>query len=408
MTELLKKKILYITNVNLEGQYLPGVINKINGQLKAFTAGGFETAVLYPGNSKRLVFKKGNGGCLFFKGARMVDPHSSFFKKLVSHLKVVWSGSLCFDKCSNVIVNEKYDAVYLRFYLPGRDLIRFLKTLRKECPGTLLLLEYPTLNVVTEMKKRDKVSRISYYFNQKRIGLLNRLTDYIITLTKDEILFDKPVLQMPNGIELAGILPVSLPVFGNQLVLLGVASDCAFYHGFDKVIKGLAKYKTAGGSIKILFRVISNPLSRNVDELRALAKDLDVADMVSFELPKSREELAEEYSQVHIGMGTLALHRIGLMDNYSLKHREYAAFGLPFVMSKGDDHFEDSPFVMTVERDEEPLDIQAVLDFYTSLRSNYPDYPQAFRKSIENTITWEAQMKDIFAAINRGKEKQVV
>ena len=402
-----KKKVLYITNVNIEGKFLPGVINKIKGQIQAFGNSGFDASILYSGSNDKIILQSPGFSNRSFHGARCVKFKDGLISKLVSHLKVAWFGSINFKNCYTAI-NSDFDVIYLRFYLPGTDLIRFLKRLKKDKPSTLILLEYPTLNVVEELKKRDMVGRVTYYLNKNKIRELNQYTDYVVTLTKDKILFDKPALQMPNGIELAGILPAPLPAFDNQLVLLGVASDCAFYHGFDKVIKGLARYKSQKRHAKVLFRIVSNPLSRNVDELRALAKGLDVADMVSFELPKSREELAEEYSQVHIGMGTLALHRIGLMDNYSLKHREYAAFGLPFVMSKGDDHFEDSPFVMTVERDEEPLDIQAVLDFYTSLRSHYPDYPQAFRKSIENTITWEAQMKDIFAAINKGKEKQAV
>lgn len=402
-----KKKVLYITNVNIAGKFLLGVINKIEGQLKAFENAGFEASVLYLGNDEKVVLQSPNQSSQLFNGGRHVRPEGSLISKLVNHLRVAWFGSINFENCYSAI-GDNFDAIYLRFYLPGTNLIRFLKRLKKDAPSTLILLEYPTLNVVNEMKKRDIVGRVTYFLNRKKINHLNRFADYVVTLTKDKILFDKPALQMSNGIELAGILPVPVSTFDNSLILLGVASDCAFYHGFDKVLRGLAKYKSTGSQTMVSFRIVSNPLSKNVDVLKALAKELDIESMVSFELPKTREELAEEYKKVHIGMGTLALHRIGLMDNYSLKHREYAAFGLPFVMSKGDDHFEDSPFVFKVERDEEPLDIEAIVDFYTSLRSKYPDYPRAFRKSIENTITWEAQMKDVFAAINKGKEEQPV
>lgn len=397
------KKILYITNVNLDGKFLPGVVSKIKGQLKAMGSNHYETYILYTGDKRELVFQKDNKRIKTYKGARQVNPESGFFSKLMDHLRVSWLGSINFSDCYSDLVKERFDAIYLRFYLPGSGLIKFLQRVKKDCPSTLLLLEYPTLNVLTEMKKRDMVSRVNYYLNRNKIAKLNSSVDHIVTLTKDKRLFGKPAIHMPNGIALEGINPVGVPPFSNKMILIGVTSDCAFYHGFDKVIEGMAEYKKTGGQTEIFFRIISNPLSTHVTQLKDLARELNVQDHVSFEMPKTREELAFEYSKAHLGIGTLALHRIGLMDNYSLKHREYAAFGLPFIMSKGDDHFEASPFVLTVERNDEPLDIQQVIDFYVTLTGNHPGYPQEFRSSVEDKITWMAQMKNVFEAINKAR-----
>lgn len=398
-----KKKIIYISNVNLEGPFLPGVIHKIKGQQKAFRENGFEISMLYPIDQGKIVLKKHDGEQLFFSGGREVDIKAPFIKKLLQHYKVAQYGSIDYSNCFHALLNEKYDAIYLRFYLPGIDLIRFLKKIRLDQPRILILLEYPTSNI-RDLFSNGLVRKITYLMNEKRIGILNKLSDYIITLTNDKTLWGKPTLFMPNGIELEEIEPVSLPAFANQLVILGVASDINFYHGFDKVIKGLSLYAKNNSQVKVFFRLISNPLSKNLAELRALAKDSGVEELVSFESPKTRKELAEVYKQVHLGMGTLALHRVGLTDNYSLKHREYAAFGLPFIMSKGDFHFEHSPFVLVEERNEEPLDIQRIVDFYTSLRNRYPDYPREFRKSVEHLITWEAQMKEVFDVINNAQQ----
>lgn len=394
------KKVLYITNVNMDGKFLPGVISKIRGQLKAMTDNHFETVILYTGNNNKLVYKKSDQTVNFFDGARQVNPESGFVSKLINHLRVAWFGSINFQNCYQHIIKEKFDAIYLRFYLPGSDLIKFLNRLKRDSPSTKVLLEYPTLNVLTEMKKRGIISRVTYYLNRNKIRKLNSGVDYIVTLTKDETLFGKPAIHMPNGIELEGITPVPVPPFSNRLVLMGVTSDCAFYHGFDKVIKGIAEYKKQDCPLEVFFRIVSNPLSRHVDSLKNLCRELAVEEWISFELPKTREQLTEEYKKIHIGVGTLALHRIHLMDNYSLKHREYAAFGIPFIMSKGDDHFENSPFVMSVERNDGPLDIQQVIDFYQAIRKNYPGYPHEFRKAVEEKIIWGAQMKNIFEAIN--------
>lgn len=403
MCSMKKKKIIYISNVNLEGPFLPGVIHKIRGQEKAFRENGFEISMLYPNDQGKIVLKKYDGEQFFFSGGREVDINAPFLKKLYQHYKVSHYGSIDYSDCFQALLNEKFDAIYLRFYLPGTDLIRFLEKIKINQPGIVILLEYPTSNI-RDLFSNGLVRKITYRMNENRISMLNKLSDYIITLTTDKMLWGKPALFMPNGIELAEIEPVPVPAFTNQLVILGVASDINFYHGFDKVIKGLSLYTKTNSQVKILFRLISNPLSKNLAELRALAKDSGVEEFVCFESPKTRKELAEVYKQVHLGMGTLALHRVGLTDNYSLKHREYAAFGLPFIMSKGDFHFENSPFVLVEERNEEPLDIQRIVTFYTSLRNRYPDYPQEFRKSVEHLITWEAQMKEVFDVINNAQE----
>lgn len=398
-----KKKVIYISNVNLEGLFLLGVVEKIKGQLIAFRNAEFEIDVLYPKNDGTVIIEKSDGQKKIYEGSRENFSGNGFISKVLRHFKVTFFGSINFKYCQKDIFKAGYDAVYLRFFLPGSDLIKFLIKLKTKSKKTVLLLEYPTLNVKT-LYQTDLARRVSYFFNQRNINRLNELSDYIITLTRHSELFGKPALFMPNGIALSEIEPVPVPSFTNQLVILGVASDINFYHGFDKVIKGLSLYTKTNSQVKILFRLISNPLSKNLAELRALAKDSGVEEFVCFESPKTRRELAEVYKQVHLGMGTLALHRVGLTDNYSLKHREYAAFGLPFIMSKGDFHFENSPFVLVEERNEEPLDIQHIVAFYTSLRNRYPDYPQEFRKSVEHLITWEAQMKEVFDVINNAQE----
>lgn len=398
-----KKKVIYISNVNLEGLFLLGVVEKIRGQLFAFRNSEFEIDVLYPRSDGTVIIETNDGQKKIYNGSREKFSGNGIISKAIRHSKVTFFGSINFKYCQEDILKAGYTAVYLRFFLPGSDLIRFLINLKKKSSDTILLLEYPTLNVKT-LYQTDLARRVSFFFNQKKINRLNELSDYIITLTRHSELFGKPALFMPNGIALSEIKPVTVPAFTNQLVILGVASDINFYHGFDKVIKGLSLYAKNNSQVKVLLRLISNPLSKNLAELRALARDSGVEELVSFESPKTRAELAAVYQQVHLGMGTLALHRVGLTDNYSLKHREYAAFGLPFIMSKGDFHFEHSPFVLVEERNEEPLDIQRIVTFYTSLRNRYPDYPQEFRKSVEHLITWEAQMKEVFDVINNAQE----
>lgn len=396
-----QKKVLYISNINLNGKFLPGVIHKIFGQEKAFKSAGFKIDLLYP-DEKKIILIKDDGTTHSFAGAAKTYTDKGLFAKAFLHIKNSWYGTMDFSDCLPVIRSQEYDALYLRFFMPGIWLIEFLQSLKNINPGLTILLEYPTLNI-KELFQSSMIRKLSYFFNRKRIDQLNGLSDYIITLTRDTTLFGKPAVFMANGIDLDNIVPVTVPELRGKIIMMGVASDCAHYHGFDKVIKGVAEYKKKINKIDINVRIVSNPLSTHVNELKKLVQELGLSENIIFELPMTRSQLAAEYSKIHLGIGTLALHRVGLMDNYSLKHREYAAFGIPFIMSKGDSQFENIPFVFTVERDENPLDIQSIIDFYSTLRRQYINYSTQFRQSIENEITWKAQMKEVFAVINNKR-----
>jgi hypothetical protein len=394
------KKVLYISNVNINGRFLPGVVNKIIGQEQAFRNKGYEIDLLFPNDEGNVVIKKHHGEILTFSGARKFYSNSNFFAKAWHHYKSTQFGSINFSDSFQTIAKANYNAIYLRFFLPGKDLVRFIKKIRKSCPSLKILLEYPTLHI-KDLFQSSIVRKVSYAMNSKKIRQMNELCDYFITLTKDKTLFGKPAIFMSNGIDINAFKVNPLPPYDQCLTIIGVASDIAFYHGFDKVVQGLANYKRDTGKNNVVLRIVSNPISKNFGDLKRLVDRLDVADMVIFESTKSKDQLAVEYAKAHLGMGTLALHRINLQDNYSLKHREYAISGLPFIMSLGDDFFEDSPFVYTVERNEDPLDIKKIISFYESIRTKFPEYPFTFRKSIEKSVTWDEQMKNVFQVIDQ-------
>jgi hypothetical protein len=93
---LKKNKILYISNVNLDGPFLPGVIHKIKGQEIAFKNEGYEIDLLYPGDNNVINIKKNNDERLFFKGARNTYKGDGIFSKSIKHFQISWHGDIDF------------------------------------------------------------------------------------------------------------------------------------------------------------------------------------------------------------------------------------------------------------------------------------------------------------------------
>ena len=91
-------------------------------------------------------------------------------------------------------------------------------------------------------------------------------------------------------------------------------------------------------------------------------------------------------------IGSLGRHRSGITAIKTLKNREYATRGIPFIYSEQDSDFDHQPYVLKAVPDESPINVQAILDFFDSHHFNSQD--------IRNTVThlsWNYQMKKVMA-----------
>ncbi len=116
-----------------------------------------------------------------------------------------------------------------------------------------------------------------------------------------------------------------------------------------------------------------------------------IEDYVIFHGPLYGEQLDAVFDRSDLGIGSLARHRSGITHIKTLKNREYAARGIPFLYSETDEDFEQAPYILKIPPTEDPLDIEAVLRFYRNVRMT----PEEIRQSIENTLTWKVQMQQV-------------
>lgn len=98
-----------------------------------------------------------------------------------------------------------------------------------------------------------------------------------------------------------------------------------------------------------------------------------------------------------MGVASLARHRSGITRIKTLKNREYAARGIPFVYSETDDDFDQREYVMKAPADESPLDMEALLHFYRSR----PFVPAEIRASVEGSLSWKMQMQKVLDALTK-------
>ena len=107
----------------------------------------------------------------------------------------------------------------------------------------------------------------------------------------------------------------------------------------------------------------------------------------------------ECFNVADIGVCSLGCHRKGLYGKTSeLKSREYLSRGLPIVSSTGIDVVpEDSSYFLKVSEDENPIEINAIVEFFEHVyqNKNRDIVIKEIRSFAENRCSWEFGMKEI-------------
>ena len=86
----------------------------------------------------------------------------------------------------------------------------------------------------------------------------------------------------------------------------------------------------------------------------------------------------------------MARHRSGITAIKTLKNREYATRGMPFIYSEQDSDFDQQPYVIKAVPDESPIAIQQIIDFIDL----HQFHPQEIRNTVEH-LSWKIQMKRV-------------
>ena len=109
---------------------------------------------------------------------------------------------------------------------------------------------------------------------------------------------------------------------------------------------------------------------------------------------KHGDELDTIFDTCDFGIGSLGRHRVGIDKIKTLKNREYASRGIPFIYSETDSDFDSKPYVLKAPADESPIDIQKIIDFYKNNNMS----PIEIRESIAD-LSWKNQMRHVIEEV---------
>lgn len=255
--------------------------------------------------------------------------------------------------------------------------------------GMKVVMEIPTYPYDTEYAAQGMERQIMV--DKLFRGRLARQLDAIVTFSDYAQIFGQRTIRISNGIDFGSVsMKRRVNDTTHELNLIGVA-EIHEWHGFDRLVRGLAAYYSQPRSYVVRFHVVGYFFSAEGERaFRQLISDCKMEQYVILHGKQHGAQLDELFNQCDFGIGSLGRHRVGIQKIKTLKNREYAARGIPFVYSETDDDFDNQPYVLKVAADESPVDISRIISFYQNLTLTATQ----IRDSI-SSLSWEHQMRRV-------------
>jgi len=290
---------------------------------------------------------------------------------------------------------QKIDLVYARHFMNASlPLVLLFRHLRRA--GVKSVVEIPTYPYDQEFRGFPLSLRTKLFFDQRFRHSMARQMEAVVTFSDEERIFGQRTIRISNGVDLDTI-PLHHPTpTPGELHLIGVA-EVHVWHGYDRLLRGLGEYYRRGNvPVKVVFHIVGAVYPNEMEGtdyipgFRPILDEYGLQDKVVFHGQLFGQQLDEVFSRCQFAIGSLGRHRSGITVIKTLKNREYASRGIPFIYSEQDSDFDDKPYVVKAPADESPIDIQAILDFM----GHFSMLPSEIRKTVEH-LSWKRQMQTV-------------
>ncbi len=361
-----------------------GISKKIHYQVKGLKEIGYDVRLCY------YDFSSEGHRCRYVDGDILKD----YGKGKWAAIRQRFDYDCIYDYC----IREGIQLIYARCFQNANPwLARFFRRLRKA--GIHAVTEVPTYPYDQEFRSFEWKMRMELKIDQLFRNSLYKYMDAMVTFSDAKEIFGQRTINISNGVDFDSI-PLHAPLTLNrELHLIGVA-EVHPWHAFDRVIAGIGeydeKYKVDRVELRnIYFHIVGGVHPNHMKNyFEPLLQKYQIRDKIIFHGTLFGKELDEVFNQCQFAIGSLGRHRSGITVIKTLKNREYATRGIPFIYSEQDDDFDHQPYVLKAPADESPVDIQQIIDFLKDFRMK----PEEIRKTVES-LQWKYQMKKVVEAV---------
>lgn len=361
------KKILFCHLHNID-QVGVGIKNKIYAQLQGFKDLGFDVSFL-TGINKGIQF---NGD----------KEYVSFLSEVFLRIK---RPIIALKKLKGI----HFDFIYVRGFGIDPALLWFLRSVKKE--NTKIIFEFPTFPYDDELRGQGLIKTTYWVIDKISRNYLKRYVDLSTNFNNLDKIYGIKSIPISNCIDVSKIDFTGFEKKENELNLIGVAG-LTTYHGFDRVIQGIANYNKGNPNYKVYFHIVGKG-EPELAKLKKMVLELNVAESVIFYGELFGRELTEVFREKQIGVGALGMHRKGLVTGSVLKVREYFARGIPVLLSYDDYGLRLSDrFYFLEEGADIPINLINLIIWFEKINFN----SKTIRQIAEKSLSWKEELRLVF------------
>ncbi len=375
-------KILFLTYHGFDPA--SGISKKMLAQIKGLRENGHEVHVCsYDRNAE--------GHLCRFVDDRAIQDYGTGVRAALRQR----AGYGCiYDYC----VKAGIELVYARSYMNATPpLVSFFRRLKKA--GVRSVMEIPTYPYDQEFDGYDWNQRMRLRVDKVFRRQLAAQMEAIVTFSDEEQIFGQRTIRISNGVDLDAIPLLTTRHDTSQQIHIIAVAEVHSWHGFDRFIHGLGEYyrKHEGQPRRdVFFHIVGKvwPAEMEGSDVAPgyapYIREYGIERYVKFHDKLFGEALDEVFNHCSFAVGSLARHRSGITVIKTLKNREYACRGIPFIYSEQDSDFDHQPYILKAPADESPIDIDAVLHFIDHFNIS----PQDIRRTVEH-LSWKNQMEKV-------------
>jgi len=375
-------KILFLVYHGFEDY--SGISKKIHYQVKGLKENGHDVHLCY--------YDVSSDGhrCRYVDGQVIKDYGTGKWAAIRQRM----SYDCIYDYC----IREGIQLVYARCFMNANPwLIRFFKKLHKI--GIHAVTEIPTYPYDQEFRTFGWRARLGVRFDRMFRNKAYQYMDAMVTFSDAKEIFGQKTINISNGVDFDSI-PLhnsQLSTLNSQLHMIGVA-EVHPWHAFDRVVAGIGEYyerlEVRGSRLKmpdVFFHIVGGVHPVHMKQyFTPLIEKYHLQDKIIFHDAIFGQQLDDVFNQCQFAIGSLGRHRSGITVIKTLKNREYATRGIPFIYSEQDSDFDTQPYVLKAPADESPIDIQQIIDFLKDFQMQ----PEEIRKTVE-PLQWKYQMQKV-------------
>ena len=294
----------------------------------------------------------------------------------------------------NVVMNylkaQSFDYLYIRKFFINWDLIQLSSYFNKI--NVKVIIDIPTYPYKSELS--GFLNNLIYYHENYYSKFLKKFIPYISYIGKDySKIWGIDTIPMSNGVDLNKVKISDRKIDDKIIRFLGVA-NLASWHGYERFIysmKNLEPELLSG----IHFDIVG--YGPCFEYLKTVIDDCHLNENVTLYGNLLGKELDDIFNSANIGVDALAMYKVDLYETSSLKTREYAARGIPFILSCNDPAYpKDCQFIFRVPNSHEFIDIRSICNWY---KSDTPESSE-IRLFAEQNLSWDKQMKKVLDKFN--------